>query len=350
MQALKKVQLMEGIKMKKNLIILASVALLIGGCAVGGKFSSPTVKSDTAYPNTTTTDSITSLKWFDLYKDEALNNLIKTVLDSNRNLLIATARIEEARERAGIVKSEYLPSIGYSAGASTGQVGKNAQSVGAGRDGNSFSMYGRLNWEIDLFGKIRHANRAAQAQYLAEIENRNGVMISLIAQTAEFYFVLSDLDNRLAIAERTLGSRKENTRLITERFNKGYVPELDKLQAEQQEAFVASSILETKRAIIEIQNALRVLSGQNPGTIQRGLPNQSQDMSAIIPAGIPSQLLQRRPDIRAAEKQLEAQFNYVGVAKANSSSTELPSCRLVMRKPRSSLKSSWPSKGRPRSP
>lgn len=303
--------------MMKNLIVFGLVALLVGGCAVGGKFSSPQVKSEATYPNSSTTDSITSLKWFDLYKDEALNSLIKMVLDSNRNLLIATARIEEARERAGIVKSDYFPSIGYSVGAKSSDVGTNAREAGAGIDGNSFNMYGMLNWEIDLFGKIRHANRAAQAQYFAEIENRNGVMISLIAQTAELYFILSDLDNRLVIAERTLISRKENTRLITERFNKGYVPELDKLQAEQQEAFVASSIPETKRQIIEVENALRVLTGRNPGTIQRGLPNQNQQMDVSIPSGLPSQLLQRRPDIRAAEKRMEAQFNYVGVAKAN---------------------------------
>lgn len=308
---------MEGTNMMKNLIIFGLVAVLVGGCAVGGKFSSPQVKSDATYPNSSTTDSITSLKWFNLYKDEALNSLIKMVLDSNRNLLIATARIEEARERAGIVKSNYFPSVGYSAGARTSDVGTNAQAAGAGIDGNSFNMYGMLNWEIDLFGKIRHANRAAKAQYFAEIENRNGVMISLIAQTAELYFILSDLDNRLVIAERTLVARKENTRLIGERFNKGYVPELDKLQAEQQEAFVASSIPETKRQIIEVENALRVLTGRNPGAIQRGLPNQNQQMDVLIPSGLPSQLLQRRPDIRAAEKRMEAQFNYVGVAKAN---------------------------------
>jgi multidrug efflux system outer membrane protein len=128
---------------------------------------------------------------------------------------------------------------------------------------------------------------------------------------------LGDLDSRLAIAERTLAARRENTRLITERFNKGYVPELDKLQAEQQEGFVAATIPELKRSIIEIENALRVLAGQNPGTITRGLQNPAQDLSIAIPAGIPSQLLLRRPDVRAAEKQMEAQFNIVGVAKAN---------------------------------
>jgi multidrug efflux system outer membrane protein len=143
------------------------------------------------------------------------------------------------------------------------------------------------------------------------------VQVALIAQTAELYFLLRDLDNRLAIAIRTLDSRKENTRLITERFNKGYVPELDKLQAEQQQDAVAANIPEVKRQIIEVENALRVIIGQNPGPVIRGIPNESQDLGPAIPAGLPSQLLLRRPDIRSAEKIVESQFNNVGIAKAN---------------------------------
>lgn len=307
----------EDIDMKRNIVVIAWVAFVLAGCAVGGKYSRPALKTEVAYPNSTSTDSLNLVKWFDLYKDPELNRLIKVTLDSNRNLLAATARMEEARERAGIIKSNYYPALGYSAGAGANNIGTNAREVGAGIDGNTFSMYGTLNWEIDLFGRVRHANRAAQAIFMSEAENRNGLMISLIAQTAELYFLLSDLDNRLMVAERTLLSRKENVRLISERFSKGYVSELDKLQAMQQESVVAASIPELKRLIIQTENALRVLSGQNPGAIQRGLPNVSQALDVEIPAGLPSQLLERRPDIRAAEKQLEAQFNYVGVAKAN---------------------------------
>jgi len=291
--------------------------IVIDGCVVGGRYHPQTFGTDStsAYPHNEKKDSITLVRWVELYKDEALNRLIKTALDSNRNLLMATARVEQARERAGIVWANLWPSVGYNGTASTGTAGKDAQSAGA-LHGNNFQAYGVLSWELDLFGKVRHANRSAKAQFLSEIENRNGVQVSLIAQTAELYFLLRDLDNRLAIAERTLVSRKENTRLISERFNKGYVPELDKLQAEQQEATVASNIPELKRQIIEVENALRVIIGQNPGQIIRGLENNSQDLGPAIPAGLPSQLLLRRPDIRAAEKEVESQFNNVGVAKA----------------------------------
>lgn len=286
---------------------------------VGGKYTAqkPLTDSTYVYPHSTNQDSLNLVKWVDLYKDEALSRLIKVALDSNRNLMIAASRVEQARERAGIVKSTLWPSLTYGAYAGTSKAGSDAQAVGAALDGNNFQLYGALNWELDLFGKVRHANRASQAIFMAEIENRNGVQIALIGQTAELYFILRDLDNRLAIAERTLTSRKENTRLISERFNKGYVPELDKLQAEQQEATVEANIPDLKRQIIEIENALRVIIGQSPGSIIRGLTNDQQDLGPEIPAGLPSQLLQRRPDIRSADKIIEAQFNTVGIAKAN---------------------------------
>ncbi len=302
------------------LIVIVLFSFSISGCLVGGKYTPQSqanpVDTNYVYPHSESKDSLQLIKWFELYKDEALNQLIKVALDSNRNLVIATARVEEARERAGIVKSYVWPNLTYGANAGIATVGSDAQKVGAGIDGNNFQMYGALNWELDLFGKIRHLNRAAKAEYLGEIENRNAVQVSLVAQTAELYFILRDLDNRLAIAQRTLVSRKENTRLITERFSKGYVPELDQLQAVQQEATVEANIPELKRLIVEAENALRILIGQNPGPIVRGLENSQQDLGPEIPAGLPSQLLLRRPDIRSAERLVEAQFNYVGASKA----------------------------------
>lgn len=306
--------------MKGILAFITMVSLFLAGCMVGGKYETQqTYNTDTTfvYPNSQNKDSLKLVNWTDLYKDEALSKLIKLALDSNRNLMIAAARVEEVRERAGVVKSNLWPSIGYNATAGTATVGSNAQLAGAAIDGNTFQMYGSLNWELDLFGRLRHANRAAQAIYLSEAENQNAVQVALIGQTAELYFILRDLDNRLEIAKRTLASRKINTELITERFNKGYVPELDKLQAIQQESTVAATIPELERLIIETENALRVIIGQRPGSIVRGLTNDQQDLGPEIPPGLPSELLLRRPDIRSADRNVEAQFNRVGVAKAN---------------------------------
>jgi multidrug efflux system outer membrane protein len=307
--------------MRKVFVFVLLISLPFAGCMVGGKYSAQTtyIDSSYAYPSTLPqdTDSIALIKWTDFYHDEALVKLIHTALDSNLNLLTAIARVEEARERAGIVKSNLWPSIGYNGTAATYTAGTDAQKSGAAIDGNYFQTSGTLNWELGLFGRVRHLNRAAQARYLAEAENKNAIQVALVAQTAELYFILRDLDNRLEIAKRTLTSRQENTRLISERFNKGYVPELDKLQAIQQEATVEAAIPELERQIIQTQNALRVIIGQRPGEIMRGLTNDEQTLQTDIPAGLPSQLLVRRPDIRSAERQIEEQFNRVGAAKAN---------------------------------
>jgi multidrug efflux system outer membrane protein len=314
--------------MRKIFVFIFIVTIPFTGCLVGGKYSPQTTYEDSTYvyphsdslaqhSDSVNQDSVELVKWTEFYHDEALVKLIQLALDSNRNTMIAVARTEEARERAGIIKANRWPAIGYSAGASTVTAGRNAEAAGVAVDGNSFYASGTLNWELDLFGRIRHLNRAAQAQYLAEEENQYAVKVALVGQTAELYFILRDLDDRLEIARKTLIGRTENTRLITERFNKGYVPELDKLQAEQQEAIVQGSIYDLERQVVEAENALRVLTGQRPGAIVRGLTNDQQVLDAQIPAGIPSQLLLRRPDIRSADREVEVQFNRVGAAKSN---------------------------------
>ncbi|MBX7108004.1 MAG: TolC family protein [Chitinophagales bacterium] len=298
------------------LLLIVCCGSLFSGCVVGGKFTQPQVATDSIYPNQVSADSITNLTWVALYQDTVLARFIKTTLDSNRNLLTAAARVEEAREIAGVVKANLYPAIGLSAGAAYGTAGTDAQKLGQ-LDGGSLSAFGTLSWEIDIWGKLRHAKRAAQSDFLAEIENRNALQVSLIAEVASNYFILRDLDNRLDIAKRTLISRHENTMIITARFDTGYVSELDKLQAEQQEYVAEGAIPEFERQITQIENALRVLMGMNPGTVIRGKPNVDQVIVPTIPSGIPAELLDRRPDIRSASLQMQAQFDRVGVAKAN---------------------------------
>lgn len=289
------------------------------GCKVGGEFSKPVVpQASASYPQSAVTyDSISAVKWFEVYQDTVLQRLIRTALDSNRNLMTAGYRIEESREIAGIVKANLYPAFGYQLSAGGGQAGEEALKVAGGLDKGAIKTYATLNWEIDLWGKIRHANIAAYNQYLGDIENRNALVVSLVAEVSQLYFLLRDLDNRLMIAQQTLESRKEGTRIITERFSKGYVSEIDKLQAEQQEALAAVTIPNFQRQIITVENAIRVLMGMGPGPISRGQNLYQQTVSPDIPEGLPSQLLERRPDIREAERRLEAQFNYIGVAKAN---------------------------------
>ncbi len=308
--------------MRKSIIYFLAVFLMlaIAGCMVGGKFQSPveTAATPEKYAQVVgNSDSAVLVKWFELYEDTVLLRYIRTTLDSNRNMLRAAARIEQSREIAGIVKANLYPSFGYSASAGGGTAGDDALKVGGGIDKGAFKMYGTMNWEIDVWGKLRSANQAAYNEFLADIENRNALMVSLVGEVASQYFLLCDLDNRLNIAKQTLVSRKESTRIITARFEKGYTSEIDKLQAEQQEAIAAASIPSFERQIVTVQNSLRTLMGLPPGPLERGFELYAQKQGPQIPEGLPSQLLTRRPDIRQAEKQLEAQFNYVGVAKAN---------------------------------
>jgi multidrug efflux system outer membrane protein len=232
-------------------------------------------------------------------------------------MLIAASRIEEARLMLGNVKANLLPTLSYNINAAVSDVGMDARKVGASIDGNVFKGYGMFYWEIDLWGKIRRSKKAALADFLSQEENRNALQISLIAQVAMLYFQLQDFDTRLAIAEQTYQNRKESAAIITERFDKGYVSEVDKLQADLQEALAEVMIPNFTRAIVQTENAINILCGSFPDVVERGKDNNEYVSAPSIPVGLPSQLLQRRPDIRAAEATLHAQFERVGVAQAS---------------------------------
>ncbi len=297
-------------------LLIVQLSLLLG-CMVGKKYKPPEAPTNISYRDTVFTDTSKLMAWFDLYNDTVLTRMIQATLDSNRDLLTAAARIEETRFRAQSIKANIYPSLNYSGQAGGGTAGTEATKVAGGFEGGVLNAFALLNWEIDIWGKLRHANRAAIAEYLSEVQNRNALKVSLVAEVASLYFFLRDLDNRLLISQQTLVSRRENTRIISERFAKGYVPELDKLQAIQQEAIAAATIPFLQRQIIQTENSLRLLMGLGPGTTSRGASNFDQVLSPQIPVGLPSQLLERRPDIMASEKALNAQFELIGVAKAN---------------------------------
>ena len=303
----------------KNICYYLLLLSLLAACMVGKKYNAPQAPppESISYHDTVSIDTSKLMSWFDLYKDPVLSKMIQAALDSNRDLMSATARIEEAKYRTAVIKSNLWPVLDYSATAGGGKAGSEALKVAGGIQGGFFNAVALLNWEVDLFGKLRHANRSAVAEYLAQVQNRNALQVSLVSEVASEYFLLRDLDNRLLISQQTLQGRRENTRIITERFDKGYVPELDKLQAIQQEAIAASEIPSLQRQIIQTENALRLLMGLGPGQTPRGLANFEQTLNPNIPVGLPSQLLQRRPDIMAAEKTLQSQFEQIGVAQAN---------------------------------
>jgi outer membrane protein, multidrug efflux system len=306
-------------KRKYSYVFVALVLImsLFAGCMVGPKYSRPAEPSAISYPSATKTDTSALVAWFDIYHDTALQKLIRAAIDSNRDLLAAASHMEEAMAFSGAVKANLYPHLGYQAAAGGGTAGSEATKVNGGVNGGLLNVFGVLNWELDLWGKLRHQSRASMDEFLASKANRDALQVSLVAEIATDYFLLRDLDNKLLISQQTLEGRKVNTKLISDKFSHGYVSELDLLQARQQEAIAAASIPFFRRQTVLTENAIRVLIGLGPGPIERGLSNYDQILSPDIPVGLPSQLLERRPDIIASEYALQAQFNRIGVAKAN---------------------------------
>ncbi len=300
---------------RKFVVLL--VALSLSGCLVGPKVKKTEKETPPAYTSQTSTqsDSAAVMKWAEVYQDPALQSLIQTALQKNYDLLSAMAKIDESRAAAGYSKADIYPSLSYTAGASALNL-NNQQANDLGiQQRDLFYGMGLLSWEIDIWGKARHSNRSAKAELTASIESQRAVTSSLVAQVASLYFQLRGLDDRLAIARATLSIRREATQLITLRFKGGEVAELDKFQAEGQEAIAAALVPSLEREVKQTQNALSILLGNLPGEIERGLDLRQQRI-VDIPAGIPSQLLSRRPDVRQAEQQWIAQNERVGVAQA----------------------------------
>jgi len=301
--------------MKK--IIFIGFLSLLAGCAVGPKYSRPTTKKPETYSQAATkSDSITNMKWWEIYQDTALQKLITIAIDSNFDLSIAIARVDEAKAILGYNQANMFPFLDYSARGRASDFGSDASQSGVAFSQNSVALLGNVSWEIDLWGKLRHANRAAYADLVATDEVRKSVYISLVAQVAELYFQLRGLDERMEITRRTYETRMEYLRIILLRFEKGNVSELDKLQAEQIAADAQAQLFSLERAVINTENALNILLGRNYSPITRGLRNDQQQLPLDIPSGLPSELLERRPDIRSAEQQLIAQTERVGVAVA----------------------------------
>ncbi len=284
---------------------------------VGKKYTRPEIPAGIVYPNATKTDTSALARWFDVYHDTALQTLIKMAIDSNLDLLTAGERMQEAFALSGAVKANLYPHLSYQATAGGGKAGTEALKVNGGVEGGLLNVFGVLNWELDLWGKLRLQSQSAVNDFLASEANRDALLVSLVAEVATDYFLLRDLDNELMISENTLEGRKKNTQIISDKFNHGYVSELDLLQAKQQEAIAAAAVPGFRRQITFTENAIRVLLGLGPGPIIRGASNYDQILSPDIPVGLPSQLLERRPDVVAAEYALQSQFARIGIAEAN---------------------------------
>jgi len=295
-------------------VMWASV-LSVASCALGPDYERPEIDVPEQFREPVDAGpSLANVEWWTIFQDEQLKALINVALDESKDLAIATARLEEARARLGFVRANQFPRLDINASANRGNTLEQLI-PGAGIQEN-YVVSADLFFEVDLFGKLRRSTEAARAELLANEEARKTVYISLIADVASTYFLLRDLDARLDIAARTLAARRDSTNIIRERFNRGTTPMLDVNQAEIQEADAAADLAAFERQLLQTENLLSILIGRNPGSIVRGDDLVDQVRPPSIPVGLPSELLERRPDVRTAEQSLAAQTARIGVAQA----------------------------------
>ena len=296
----------------RKAIGLASLLLFLAGCTVGPKYKRPTIQSPDKYYTETNpqSSSIADLAWWELFKDPVLQGLIHEALKNNYDVATAAARVEEARSQAGIARSFYYPQVGYGAGIT----GQRAPLV---PNHTYYSYNFNLSWEIDLWGRIRKLNEQQRAIFFSTEEAQRGVWLSLVSDLAQAYFELRALDEQLTIARHTSDSFQETFDLFSRKLEGGAASALETPRAEGALANVLSQVPDLERQIVAKENQISLLLGKNPGPIPRGATLQDQFDLDVVPAGLPSTLLERRPDLRQNEQQLVASNAAVGVAKAN---------------------------------
>jgi multidrug efflux system outer membrane protein len=306
---------MDSVQTKTAIKMVALWAsILLSGCAVGPDFKQPVVATPESYRlDTMPVDTAEELKWWELFDDPVLYTLVSTALENNRDLKIAISRIEQARAFLGFTRADQYPALDIQAGASGGNF------LGSSRTDSTDSAYfiaAPLSWEIDLWGKFRRATAAARAELIASEYGLRTVQLSLVADVVNAYYVLLDFQQRLAISEFTLQSRTKSLDIIQQRFDKGIISELDLNQAQVQKEIAAAAIPSFQRSIAKTENALSILLGQLPESIETGIDLDSQTLPPDIPTGLPSSLLERRPDVLEAMYLLKAQTENIGVAEA----------------------------------
>jgi multidrug efflux system outer membrane protein len=294
---------------------------MISGCVVGPKYTPPTAAAPPTFrgqEGQAQPASIADLPWWDVFQDQTLQGLVRTAIANNLDLRIAATRVEQARELASQARSQYSPSAGYEAGVSGG---KNEAAGAPGLNGGHTQGTGlagiQATWDLDLWGKIRHMNEAALAQYVASEQGRRGVMLSLVSGVAQGYYELLELDLQLEIAHRTADSLKGSLKIFEERLEGGTASRLETVRAEAALASTTAQIPDLERRIALKENEINLLLGNSPGPIQRNAKLAEQTLPPDVPAGLPSTLLERRPDVLAAEQAVRAANAQVGIATAS---------------------------------
>jgi multidrug efflux system outer membrane protein len=302
-------------KSHSPLLVSLSLLLLFAGCAVGPKYKRPAYpvpanhRSETALPSATTAaPTFGDLKWFELFRDEKLQELIHTALKDNYDVRIAAQRVLAAQAFVTVEKSALYPSLDA--------VGSADRQEGVNRGVSSVFGGGKVYWELDIWGRIRRSTEAARGEYLAQEAIQQAVIQSLVTGVASSYFQLLELDRELQVAKQALVSRQSSLRLVQARTTGGISNQLEVDQAMSLVTSAAATIADIERRREQAENYLSTLLGRNPGPVDRSKTLDDQKLAPEVPAGLPSALLDRRPDIRQAEQLLVAANARVGVAKS----------------------------------
>ena len=300
--------------------------LLTGGCAVGPRFKTPAVDAPLGFLGQGVTSApavagqqvtMADLPWWTVFEDDTLHELVRTALTNNYDLRIAIKRVEEYQALATQSRAQFFPQIGYQGDLERSRNAfRGNPAPGTGQTENPLMLAASATWELDLWGRIRRLNEAAQAQLLATTETRRGIMLTVVCNVAQAYFELLELDLELEIAKRTTISFEESLNIFSQKLAGGAASRLETARAEAAVAQTAAMIPDIERRIVIKENQINLLLGRNPGTVPRNTTLLRQGTPPKVPAGLPSDLLRRRPDILAAEQTLRAANAQIGVAIA----------------------------------
>ncbi|MCC2643509.1 MAG: ttgC [Nitrospira sp.] len=315
-----------------RLILISALGMCaLAACKMGPDYTRPeTVTGDSWRIASATSESIANLPWWELLKDPALHELIRTALQQNQDVRVAAAAVREFRAQVIISRFDLAPSLDYSGtglffktqsdavpipvgGASAVQIPGLA---GGSNTITAQSGMGLLKWELDLWGRIRRSIDAAQAQLLSRGENQRTVILELVSAVSQAYFDLRQLDLQVDISQRTLASWDETLKISQVKMEHGVISKLDLDRFEAERAGTASQLADFERQVVQKENQLNLLLGRRPSGIVRGLALTDQLMPPSVPAGLPSDLLARRPDILQAEQELAAATATIGIAQA----------------------------------
>ncbi len=294
---------------------------LLAGCAIGPNYKRPTVAEPQTFRGQAGVEaaSLADAPWWEVFEDSTLKGLINEALGSNYDVQIAAARVQEARANFVVSRSDLFPSLDYSAGVSRGQVLPGVLGSPGGRAPEASNFYSgtvAMSWELDIWGRIRRSTEAARATLLATEDARRGVWLTLVSDLAQAYFELLALDVRLQIARDSRNAYQRTFDLFQDRFSQGVASKLETSRALGALGGAEATIPQLESAIVAKENQISILLGRPPGPISRGRPMYEQPVVPTVPAGLPSALLERRPDLRQAEAELVSANARIGVAQA----------------------------------